>query len=175
MSSESKTLNSEDTGVAASLSGNDKLAFEEISSRGSMLQSELWKVLDVSSRTGSRIAKRLTDKDAIRREKTVVDGNTTFKLVPLTVSEVSKDGNNDEDDNDNDNDNENPLTATKSLDDRIVSMVRAQGELLEETVVQRIDEPVEVVYEHIDKALSEGRIQQSVTNVYGRDRRQLVV
>ena len=166
MSSESQALDSEDSRVVSELSGNDERAFEEISSRGSMLQSELWKVLDVSSRTGSRIAKRLANEDVIQREETVADGNTTYKLVPITVSGLSNDGNGDE--------NDESQTETESLDDRIVRMVQAQGELLEETVVRRIDEPVDVVYESIDKALSEGRIRQSVSEVYGRDRRQLV-
>jgi len=166
MSSESQTANSKDPFVVSELSGNDKLAFEEITSRGWILQSELWKVLDVSSRTGSRIAKRLADKGVIRREETVADGNTTYKLVPIATNDVS---NGEADNGDGDS-----STDPQPLDDQIVSMVESQGEMLEETVVRRLDEPVDVVYENIDKALSEGRIQQSVSEVYGRDRRELV-
>ena len=168
MSSESQTANSKDPFVVSELSGNDKLAFEEISSRGWMLQSELWKVLDVSSRTGSRIAKRLADKGVIRREETVADGNTTYKLVQIATNDVSNERDGAE------SENSDSPTEPESLDDRIVRMVEAQGEMLEETIVRRLDEPVDVVYENIDKALSEGRIQQSVSEVYGRDRRQLV-
>lgn len=166
MSSESQTSDSEYPRGIAELSGNDDRAFEEISSRGAMLQSELWKVLDVSSRTGSRIATRLAEEGVIQREETVADGNTTYKLVPATTSDLSTEEGDDAND-------ESPV-ETESLDDRIVRMVQAQGELLEETVVRRLDAPVDVVYENIDRALNEGRIQQSVSEVYGRDRRQLV-
>lgn len=57
-------------------------ALQLIQDRGSMYQSALWKELDVSSRTGSRIASQLEEKGEIRREETVHNGNRTYLLRP---------------------------------------------------------------------------------------------
>ena len=51
------------------LTKREKRALSLIQDRGGLYQSELWKVLDVSSRTGSRIASNLAEKDLIRREE----------------------------------------------------------------------------------------------------------
>lgn len=57
-------------------------ALELIKDRRALYQSELWKELDVSSRTGSRIASKLEEKGEIRREATVHNGNRTYLLRP---------------------------------------------------------------------------------------------
>ena len=49
-----------------------------------LYQSELWKELDVSSRTGTRIATALEEKDMIERESAVHNGHTTYLLKPRT-------------------------------------------------------------------------------------------
>ena len=49
-----------------------------------LYQSELWKELDVSSRTGTRIATALEEKEMIERESTVHNGHTTYLLKPRT-------------------------------------------------------------------------------------------
>ena len=45
-----------------------------------ILQSELWKKLGVSSREGSRMAKKFEEKDKVIREKVLNDGRWTYKL-----------------------------------------------------------------------------------------------
>jgi hypothetical protein len=45
-----------------------------------ILQSELWKKLEVSSREGSRMAKKFEEKDKVIREKVLNDGRWTYKL-----------------------------------------------------------------------------------------------
>ena len=45
-----------------------------------LLQSELWKNLGVSSREGSRMAKKFEEKDRILREKILHGGRWTYKL-----------------------------------------------------------------------------------------------
>jgi len=64
-----------------SLSENEKEAVEYIKSADDAYQSELWKALDVTSRTGSRIAKRLEEKGVVTREQTTHDGNNTYRLI----------------------------------------------------------------------------------------------
>ena len=44
-----------------------------------LLQSELWKLLDVSSREGSRMAKKFEEKGRVLREKVLNNGRWTYK------------------------------------------------------------------------------------------------
>jgi hypothetical protein len=47
-----------------------------------VLQSELWRKLEGSSREGSRIALKLEGKGLIRREKELCSGRWTYRLYP---------------------------------------------------------------------------------------------
>lgn len=47
-----------------------------------VLQADLWRQLDASSREGSRIALKLEDKGLIRREKELFEGRWTYRLYP---------------------------------------------------------------------------------------------
>jgi hypothetical protein len=47
-----------------------------------VLQSELWRKLDATSREGSRIALKLENKGLIRREKELSEGRWTYRLYP---------------------------------------------------------------------------------------------
>jgi len=57
-----------------------------------ILQSDLWKELGVSSREGSRMAKKFEEKDKVIREKVLKDGRWTYKLYnkrePVTLDSV---------------------------------------------------------------------------------------
>jgi hypothetical protein len=57
-----------------------------------ILQSELWKKLGVSSREGSRMAKKFEEKDKVIREKVLNEGRWTYKLYskkePVTLDSV---------------------------------------------------------------------------------------
>ncbi|MFP3283761.1 MAG: transcriptional regulator [Nitrososphaeria archaeon] len=55
------------------------------SGEGGLLQSELWKKLDLTSRDGSRIATKLEKRRLIVREKMLQNGRWTYKLVPLVI------------------------------------------------------------------------------------------
>ena len=67
--------------------------FRTIISNGKdgILQSELWKELDLTSRDGSRVAIRLERRSLIRREKILESGRWTYKLfaVKLPVDTTS--------------------------------------------------------------------------------------
>ena len=47
-----------------------------------VLQSELWRKLDATSREGSRIALKLENKGLILREKELFGGRWTYRLYP---------------------------------------------------------------------------------------------
>ena len=57
-----------------------------------LLQSDLWKLLGVSSREGSRLAKKFEEKGRIVREEVLNDGRWTYKLLskkePVTLDSV---------------------------------------------------------------------------------------
>lgn len=64
------------------LSSDERRAYDLITSRDGLLQSELWKALDANSRKGSRLARSLVEEGLIEREETVSDGRTTYLLKP---------------------------------------------------------------------------------------------
>jgi predicted DNA-binding transcriptional regulator len=51
--------------------------------KAGVLQSELWKELDLTSRDGSRIAIRLEKRGMIRRVRILQGGRWTYRLTPL--------------------------------------------------------------------------------------------
>jgi hypothetical protein len=53
--------------------------------KGGILQSNLWKELDITSRDGSRAAIRLEKRSLIRREKILQDGRWTYKLFAVRL------------------------------------------------------------------------------------------
>jgi hypothetical protein len=60
--------------------------------KGGILQSELWKELELTSRDGSRVAIRLERRALIRRERMLEKGRWTYKLfatkLPIDTSSV---------------------------------------------------------------------------------------
>ena len=64
---------------------------KEASGEG-VLQSDLWKLIDASSREGSKVALRLMRAGLIRREKKLQTGKWTFVLVsnkfPVQVNSI---------------------------------------------------------------------------------------
>lgn len=64
------------------LKPREERALELITTNGGMYQSVFWKEMDVSSRTGSRIASALEARGLIEREETVHNGHVTYLLKP---------------------------------------------------------------------------------------------
>lgn len=79
-STEVEATESEET--IGDLTQRDQRALALIRRTGGIHQSELWKELNVSSRTGTRIAKRLAEDDLIERDETVYKGRITYMLTP---------------------------------------------------------------------------------------------
>lgn len=67
-----------------SLTDREQRALELIQTHGGIHQSEFWKELDVSSRTGSRIITNLLEKDLVTREDAVHNGRKTYfiEVIP---------------------------------------------------------------------------------------------
>jgi len=57
-----------------------------------VFQSELWRLLNVSSREGSRLSKKFEEKGKIIREKVLHNGRWTYKLyyrrAPVTLESI---------------------------------------------------------------------------------------
>lgn len=123
-----------------SLSENEKEAVEYIKSADEAYQSELWKALDVTSRTGSRIAKRLEEKGVVRREQTTHDGNNTYRLI---LAEEYRD----EEDEDTSEESEDGVaseepTAGYELDPderRALRLVESEGEIPQSELWKELD------------------------------------
>lgn len=50
-----------------------------------ILQSELWKKVDLTSRDGSRLSIRLERRSLIKREKVLENGRWTYKLIAIKL------------------------------------------------------------------------------------------
>lgn len=61
--------------------------YKLILSRGEegILQSELWKKLNLTSRDGSRIATKLEKRKLVMRKRVLKNGRWTYRLVPLVI------------------------------------------------------------------------------------------
>jgi len=76
--------------VARQLSDLEKKALDIIkNSKDGVLQSDLWKMLGLDSREGSRLVLRLAKRGLIRRQQVSVNGRRTYKLTAVEVSEES--------------------------------------------------------------------------------------
>lgn len=124
--------------MSDSLSENEKEAVEYIKSADDAYQSQLWKALDVTSRTGSRIAKRLEEKGVVRREQTTHDGNNTYRLV---LAEEYRDEEAEKDEGDDEITTEEP-TAGYELDSterRALRLVESEGEIPQSELWKELD------------------------------------
>jgi len=64
------------------LSEDERRGLELVRETGGIHQSDFWKQLDVSSRTGSRIVESLVEQELIEREEAVYKGHNTYFLTP---------------------------------------------------------------------------------------------
>ena len=64
------------------LTPRQRRGLELIRETGGIYQSEFWKELEVSSRTGSRIVTALEERGLIDRDEAVYEGHTTYFLSP---------------------------------------------------------------------------------------------
>lgn len=120
--------------MSADLSENEQDAVEYIKSADDAYQSQLWKELDVTSRTGSRIAKRLEEKGVVSREQTTHDGNNTYRLI-LADEYRDEDGEEEEED-------EEPTTAgyeLESVERRALRLIESEDGLPQSELWKELD------------------------------------
>jgi DNA-binding MarR family transcriptional regulator len=70
------------TASEETLSEDERRGLELVRETGGIHQSDFWKELDVSSRTGSRIVESLVEQELIERDEAVYDGHNTYLLTP---------------------------------------------------------------------------------------------
>jgi DNA-binding MarR family transcriptional regulator len=64
------------------LSEDEYRGLELVRETGGIHQSDFWKELDVTSRTGSRIVETLVEHELIERDEAVYNGHNTYFLTP---------------------------------------------------------------------------------------------
>lgn len=65
----------------AEISEREERALEVIGRDDGIHQSEFWKEMDVTSRTGSRIINKLREKGLVEREEAVHEGRKTYYIT----------------------------------------------------------------------------------------------
>ncbi|MDZ7687415.1 MAG: MarR family transcriptional regulator [Halobacteriales archaeon] len=121
--------------MSDSLSENEKEAVEYIKSVDDAYQSQLWKALDVTSRTGSRIAKRLEEKGVVKREQSTHEGNNTYRLV---LAEEYRD----EEATDDEDDEIEETTAGYDMEPeerRALRLIESEGEIPQSELWKELD------------------------------------
>ena len=144
------------------LSELESRALELIRETGGMPQSELWKELDSSSRTGSRIAKTLADEGLITRTETTYNGRKTYALEinqeELETTEQSQSSS-----------VPIELPPDSALAKTLVSFLRKRGEV----PLQRLDREVDASPQAVDEAMRELVKREIVAvdreTLYGRE------
>jgi len=80
--------------MATKRSELERRALELVIERGDegILQSDLWRALNSSSREGSRIALKLAKRGLVRREKELHEGRWTYRLIlnrkPMEIDSI---------------------------------------------------------------------------------------
>jgi len=71
----------------ADLTDRESAAMDLIREADGIHQSDFWKEMDVSSRTGSRIIESLEEKGVVEREEVVYQGHNTYFITPVRTAE----------------------------------------------------------------------------------------
>lgn len=123
------------------VSPDERCAYELIVSQNGLLQSELWKELDASSRKGSRLATSLEEKGLIEREQATHNGQRTYRLTPTngdtsSVPETATDCNGGGSTTDSEPDEtqqietgrgDDPEVDTETREERALALIRDRG------------------------------------------------
>lgn len=118
------------------LSPDEKRAFDLVTDRDGILQSELWKALDVDSRKGSRIARSLEEKGLVEREQTTNDGQRTYLLTPTNDGASATSGAGNEPTAEATDEEAGELT---DREERALSLIRERGGLYQSELWKELD------------------------------------
>ncbi|MFB6110096.1 MAG: helix-turn-helix transcriptional regulator [Halodesulfurarchaeum sp.] len=155
----------EDDSAEADRSESEREALRLIRENDGIYQSQLWKALDTSSRTGSRIAKSLAESGVITRTETTHNGRKTYELEiaasgtpesrsPAETREPSL---------------PSELEGASPLVKSIVSFLQSRGEV----PITRVDREVDGTPQEVDEAMRE-LIERDIVSIerktlYGRE------
>lgn len=144
------------------LSKSEEAALQLIKDKGGIYQSELWKELDVSSRTGSRIAKSLAETGIVNRKETTHNGRKTYELMILEEPREASGQAQESGDS-------AKLQEISPLAESIVSFLQKRGEV----PITRVDREIERTPQEVDEAMEE-LIEREIVAIerkmlYGRE------
>lgn len=144
------------------LSKSEEKALQLIENNDGIYQSELWKELDVSSRTGSRIAKSLAETGIVSRKETTHNGRKTYELAisegtSSSSEELQESGISSE------------LQEASPLATSIVSLLQKRGEVPITRVDREIDRPPHEVDEAMGELIERDIVSIERKMLYGRE------
>ena len=157
------TGNSGESAHPDQLSATETAALELIRNRETVIQSELWKALDVSSRTGSRVAQSLADAGLIERAEIAHEGYATYELSPVRRKQgrTSVAG----------EDEAGSPPAGDIADAKTVRQVlQKRGELPLSQLQRRVDASPEDLEARLQELLDQGVVSVKRQRLYGRDK-----
>lgn len=138
------------------LSTTEKQAFSLVQERDGIYQSQLWKEMDISSRTGSRVAQSLADMGLIKRAEKTHEGNKTYELDVAVPDRILAEGQQAE--------SGRNLEGLSDLARLVLKTLEKRGEL----PIRRINREVDATQEEVNEAMRE-LIDREVISV-GREK-----
>lgn len=158
--------------VDVELSVTQRRAAALIYDSGELTQSELWKTLGVSSRTGTRVARALVDAGLIDREESSEYERKTYVLTPISVDGESDEGRDTGERSgsapveDAEEPGELLLTASE---EQVFEYVTKTNGVPQNSLRSHVDEDSEVTVDEIVQSLvAKDLIRQTEESYYGR-------
>lgn len=163
------------------LSRTERRALELIRARGGLYQSELWKELDVSSRTGTRIARTLADRGLVERTESTYQGRKTY-LLSLVEREFGGTGRSttrrrsstEPPDSGGDTPQPEGGPASTDTEQRALELLTERGPVPQSELFQLLDLSPQTGQQLVRTLLDADRIEREETTLYGRQTYLLV-
>lgn len=164
------------------LTSQQQQALRYIRENNAVHQSELWKSLDISSRTATRITRALEEENYIDRTETTYEGNRTYLLTPAESTTESSAGSGSENSGTDVSTPDFQLTSFDLSQDeigeigvRVLGLVEQYEEVPQQEVVRKLDYSVEEVNRQIQELVEEDYLDRAVTTFYGRETFELSI
>lgn len=159
------SLDSGDDSPTTDLTDTESRAYRIIQDAGRYHQSELWKALDVSSRTGTRVARSLAEKGLITRTETAHDGSKTYELRPERASEEMATSTSPADQSAE----SSSIDALSESEKAVLDAVKREGERPVRALIREFDAGQETIEDAIDALLDRELVEIERQRLYGRE------
>lgn len=151
---------------ATDLTDTESRAYQIIQDAGRYHQSELWKALDVSSRTGTRVARSLAEKGLITRTETAHNGSKTYELRPERASEEAATPASPTEQSVGES---STIDALSEPEQAVLGAVKRDGELPVRSLIREFDSGQETIEDAIDALLERELVEIERQRLYGRE------